>query len=322
MAVHRERYVIKSPDGEYDAEITGNLRFSAESSSDFPVVGDWITFSVFDGSLAIIYSILPRLSILERQAVGKSGEKQLIAANVDYSFIVQSLDQDFNINRLERYLTLSLTSDITPILLLSKTDLIDKKELSNKIDTIHKRHSGLRILHFSNNTKEGYEEIENELQKGKTYCFLGSSGVGKSTLINHLLGEQMMKTRTISESTGKGKHTTSHRQLFILKNGSIVIDTPGMREVGVIDTSEDSFDTISELSVKCKFSDCSHTNELGCEVLAAIDDGRIDEASYQNFMKLQREAAHFQSTLAEKRQKDKKFGKIYKQIIAYKKKNK
>ena len=197
-----------------------------------------------------------------------------------------------------------------------------KSELEQKVQQIKKRHNDLSILSISNKTKEGLTDFENFLESGKTYCFLGSSGVGKSTLINLLLGKDRMETSEISESTGKGKHTTSHRELFILENGSMVVDTPGMREVGVMEGVEDSFDHMAELAGSCKYSDCSHTNEDGCAILDAVENHTIGSAAYNNYLRMLRETAHYSSTVAEKRRKDKKFGKIIKQVLKHKKRNK
>ena len=218
-AEHKERYEVKTLEAEYNAEITGNLRFSANDRSDFPAVGDWVTLTVFGESLAIINAILPRKTVLERRAVGKFGEKQLIATNIDAAFIIQAVDHDFNINRIERYLAISAAAKIQPIILLSKIDLISSTELEQMVVAIKKRQKNIPVLPFSNASKNGYDQILKVIKKGQTYCVMGSSGVGKSTLINGLCDENLMKTSAISKSTNKGRHTTSHRELFIMENG-------------------------------------------------------------------------------------------------------
>jgi ribosome biogenesis GTPase len=324
-AEHKERYIVRTARGEFDAEVTGNIRHTAKDRSDFPAVGDWVAVTVYDDNLAIIYGILPRRSLLERQAVGKFGEKQVIAANIDYAFIVQSVERDFNINRIERYLAISYSAKTEPVIVLSKTDLISEDELCGILEKLNARIKNIEIIPVSNSTKKGLDKLELLLIKGMTYCFLGSSGVGKSTLINNLAGKEIMRTREISESTKKGKHTTEHRELFVLEQGGILIDNPGMREVGIAEASaglEITFDLITKLSGDCKFADCTHTNETGCVVIEAVNNGEIDKASYNNFLKMEREKVRFQESVAEKRKKDKAFGKICREGAKLRKRNK
>ena len=319
---HKERYIVKTAAQEIEAEITGNLRFSAQERADFPAVGDWVALSVYDDSLALIHHVFPRKSILQRQAVGKFGQVQIIATNIDFAFIIQGVDYDFNINRLERYLAICKSAKVAPILLLSKIDLIDANDLQTKIEDIQSRHSNVPIIPFSNISKSGYELVTENLQKAKTYCIIGSSGVGKSTLINNLAKKDLMKTSAISSSTNKGRHTTSHRELILLQSGAIFIDTPGMREIGITENVDEAFDVISSLSQSCKFSDCTHIHEEGCAILEAIENNEIDQDAYENFLKMQREAQRFQTSVADKRRKDKAFGKMYKQVIKQRKNNK
>ncbi len=321
IAEHKERYTVKTNLGEFEAEITGNLRFTAKSREDFPAVGDWVALTTYESDFAIIHKILPRFSIIKRQAVGQFGEVQIIAANIDYAFLVQAVDRDFNINRLERYLTICNSSAVAPIILITKTDLIDQDQLSEILESIKVRIKDVPVIAISNESHEGYETIRATIEKGKTYCLLGSSGVGKSTLLNNLSGLSLMKTDTISNSTNKGRHVTSHRELIILENGGIIVDNPGMKEVGIVDKSgglEATFDVIITISRSCKFKDCTHTSETGCSVLEAVENGEIDRASYENYLKMEREKAHFESTVAERKRKEKIFGKIIKD---YNKKN-
>ncbi|HRO85722.1 MAG TPA: ribosome small subunit-dependent GTPase A [Niabella sp.] len=315
IAEHKERYIVKTEQGEFDAEITGNLRFSSKSREDFPAVGDWVVLTIHDSDFAIIHSILPRHSVISRQAVGKFGEIQIIATNIDYAFLVQAVDRDFNINRLERYLTICNSSKVKPIIVLTKTDLINEQKITEIAGSIKQRINDILVFAISNETQDGLEALKMSIEKGKTYCMLGSSGVGKSTLLNNLSGATLMKTDTISKSTNKGRHITSHRELIVLENGGILIDNPGMREVGIADTAiglETTFDRIISLSQKCKFKDCTHTNEIGCAVLDAVEKGEIDKKSYENYLKMEREKAHFESTIEERRKKDKEFGKMIK----------
>jgi len=324
IAEHKERYIVKTSEGEFEAEITGNLRFTAQSRSDFPAVGDWVAFTIFDTDCSIIHKIFPRDSIITRRAVGQSGEIQIIATNIDYAFLVQAADRDFNVNRLERYLTICNSSQVEPIIILTKTDLIDDISVSEIIERIKTRIKDIPVIAISNQTQVGYDLIKNQIEKAKTYCMLGSSGVGKSTLLNNLSGRDLMKTGAISESTNKGRHVTSHRELIILDNGGILIDNPGMREVGIADSAkglEITFDSIVSLSKNCRFKDCTHTTEKGCAVLEAVEEGAIDRDSYENYLKLEKEKEFFESSAAERRKKDKDFGKFIKNYKKDVKKN-
>lgn len=315
ISEHKERYIVKTEKGEFEAEITGNLRFSAKGREDFPAVGDWVALTMYDSGFSIIHGILPRFSIISRQSVSQFGEVQIIATNIDYAFLIQAVDRDFNINRLERYLTICYSSDVSPIIVLSKTDLIDEQRMNGILNDIKLRIKNVPVIAISNETQNGYEAIKKTIEKGKTYCMLGSSGVGKSTLLNNLSGRTIMRTDTISQSTNKGRHVTSHRELIILENGGILVDNPGMREVGIADTTsglEITFDKIVSLSQNCKFKDCTHTRETGCSILEAVEKGDIDKNSYENYLKLEREKAHFELTVVEKRKKDKELGKIIK----------
>jgi ribosome biogenesis GTPase len=325
IAEHKERYIVKTVKGEFEAEITGNMRFTAKSREDFPAVGDWVALKTYDSDFALIHKMLPRFSVIKRQAVGQFGEIQVIAVNIDYAFLVQAIDRDFNVNRLERYLTICNSSKVRPIIILSKIDLINKTRINEILDGIKARIKNVPILAISNETQYGYEAINELIKKGKTYCLLGSSGVGKSSLLNNLSGKTIMRTDRISRSTNKGRHVTSHRELIILENGGILIDNPGMREVGIVETSgrlEITMDTISILSQSCKFKDCTHTSEIGCSVLESVEKGEIDKASYENYLRMEREKAHFESSVTERRRKDKEFGKFVKNYKKNKKKNK
>ncbi len=315
IAEHKERYVIRTAEGEHGAEITGNLRFSAQGREDFPAVGDWVAATVYDADFAVIHAVLPRRSVIKRQAVGKHAEVQIIAANIDEAFLVQAVDRDFSINRLERYLTICYASNVRPVIVMNKIDLIDEAALAGILDSIRARVSDVSLFAISNESGSGFDAIVAHIEAGKTYCLLGSSGVGKSTLLNKLCGETRMRTGSISDSTSKGRHVTSHRELVVLDSGGILIDNPGMREVGIADAGEGldiAFDGIHNLGTQCRFPDCTHTSETGCRVLEALESGELDRASYDNYMKMERERAHYEATVAERRQHEKSFGKVLK----------
>lgn len=320
ISEHKERYVVSSIHGEIDAEITGNLRFSAEGREDFPAVGDWVKLMIYD-NMALIHDVLPRFSTLSRQAVGKNHEIQIIATNIDYAFLIQAVDRDFNINRIERYLAICYSANVKPIIVITKTDLIKEDELTGIITNIKKRIIDVNILSISNETLDGIDVLIKTIEKGKTYCLLGSSGVGKSTLLNNLTGKKLMKTDEISKFSHRGRHITSHRELVLLENGGIIIDNPGMREIGMTDKTtgiDQTFDLIFDYAQNCKFNDCTHTNEIGCGVLEALEKGDLDERSYNNYIKMEKEKNHYESTLEERKRKDKSLGKIVKN---YKKQN-
>jgi ribosome biogenesis GTPase len=288
--------------------------FVATKREDYPAVGDWVAIEVLPEEKAIIRGILKRKTILQKKYSGKQ-ESQIIATNIDVAFIVESMDRDYNLNRFERFLVLVAEAGITPILVLNKVDLISNIELDNKIIDVKNRFAVVDIIATSTITKDGLDDLKKQIKKGKTYCFLGSSGVGKSTLINKLLQKEEIKTREMGLVTGKGKHTTTTREMYFLENGGLVIDNPGTREVGITDSEigiEMVFDEISTLSKECRYTNCTHTHEPGCVVLKAIEDGRLDEGKYSNFIKLKKEAQFYKMTNVERREKDKKFGKFIK----------
>ena len=322
---HRGRYVVNTGSAELDCEVIGNLLFTATDRSQLPAVGDWVAITEFDEGKALIHAVLPRSSVLERQSPGKSGERQIIACNIDYGLIVQAINRDFNINRIERYLTLCYASKIQPLIAISKTDLTDDHNLYDLLEKIKARVKNVPVVPLSNETQAGIDDLKKLIFKGKTYCLLGSSGVGKSSLINSLSGEDRMQTGAISDSIDRGRHVTTHRELIPLVNGAILIDNPGMREVGITDRSgglESTFEKIYELSKNCRFSDCSHTSETGCAVKSAVEIGEIDRSSFENFIKMEHEKEHYESTVREKRKKDKDFGKMVKNYKKTRKRNK
>lgn len=314
---HKERYTVQTSKGVYNAEITGAIRYSAADRRDFPIVGDWVKIQEMDESHAIIIHLYKRYSLLQRKLVGSTSEVQPLAANLDYALIAQAFGQNENLNRLDRYLTLCHTSKIEPIIVLTKADLVSSSERNQHINAIKERHKNIDIICVSNEHKMGFDALIKYMIPRKTYGIFGSSGVGKSTIVNILLGTESFVTNTVSSSNLKGKHTTSHRELVVLPNKSIIIDTPGMREVGITDTKESldtTFDQIAILAKECRFKDCTHQNELGCAVQEAINNGTLSDKIFQSFLKLKKEAAFVSASAFEKRQKNKDLTKLYKRV--------
>lgn len=315
VAEHRGIYKVKGEAAEYFAKVTGKRMFEAGSREDYPAVGDWVIINDLGNNQAVIGTILPRRSIIKRK-FGKRDEIQVIAANVDTALVVESVDRDYNLNRFERYFVLAQDGGARPAIVLNKTDLIPPEELARRREELKRRFKDTDVIATSVITSDGLAELEKYIEKGKTYCFLGSSGVGKSSLINKLLGEFSISTNEVSFYSGRGRHTTTRREMYFLKNGGIVIDNPGIREVGMADSEaglESAFDEISTLAARCKYVDCSHTNESGCAVLSAIRSGELDGAKYSNYMNLKKEAEHYKLAESEKREKDRKFGKYLKE---------
>jgi ribosome biogenesis GTPase len=314
--VDRDRYLVRNEENEVQAEPTGKLLFCADSSHDLPCVGDWAFVQYYnDGTLAIIHDLFPRKSFLRRKSAGKEVDYQVIASNVDIAFIIQSCDFNFNLRRMERYLVMVNEGHVQPIILLSKSDLVSTKDIEKRISKIRQAHIDARVIAFSNKTASGLETVQQALEKGKTYCLLGSSGVGKTTLLNHLLGREVFETNPVREKDGRGRHTTARRQLTVLDNGALLIDTPGMRELGMIAVGasiDDSFSDIHELSKHCRFNDCTHTMEVGCAILMAVQSRELSEERYQSYMKLMKESAFHQMSYVERRKKDRQFGRMIK----------
>jgi ribosome biogenesis GTPase len=324
-AVNRNNYLINGGEGDIPAEITGKLRFGAESPLDHPAVGDWVYVQLVNqGTMAIIDGILPRRTLLKRKTSGRRVEFQPIAANIDTALIMQSLDADYNIRRLERYLAMVLESRIRPVALLSKSDLLTAEQIEKKMAAVETLMPEIEILAFSNADGAGLEAIRALFAARETYCLLGSSGVGKTTLLHHLIGREIFRTQAVREKDGKGRHTTSRRQLIVLAGGAMIIDTPGMRELGNLDISEgleDTFPEITRLAEGCRYDDCTHTHEQGCAVRSAVQEGSIPEERYRNYIKMRKEAAHYERSYMERRRRDRQFGKFIKSAKKQIKKN-
>lgn len=319
VSVHKDSYTITKGRGEIFAELTGNFLYSSGSASDLPTTGDWVYTDFYDDDThAIIYGVFPRKTLLKRKTPGKQVDFQLIAANIDVAFIIQSLNDNFNLRRLERYLVMVNESGIEPVILLSKCDLMSKEDVDEIMKSVLDNNPQTTVIEFSNLNQENVDSIIGSLKNGYTYCLLGSSGVGKTTLLNNIIGNETFETQSVSKIQSKGRHTTTSRQLVMLKNGAMIIDTPGMRELGSISVDEgldETFSEILDLSRSCKFSNCSHTNEKGCAILAAIKSGELSEQRHQNYLKMKKESEFNQMSYLEKRNKDKNFGKLIKSVM-------
>ncbi len=314
-AVDRGAFLVRDQNDEFRAELAGKFRYGIETGSDLPCVGDWACVQRQpEGSPSIIHDVLPRKTFLRRRAPGKPAEFQMIAANIDVAFIVQSCQYDFNIPRLSRYLVMANDGHIEPKIILSKTDLISKEELEQLIEGIRSADTFVPILPLSNASGFGLEDFRTLIEPGRTYCFIGSSGVGKTTLINRLIGREDFETKGVS-GTGEGVHTTSRRHLILLDSGAMLIDNPGMRELGLLGNGEGmdaTFGDIGDYKMNCRFPDCTHTHEPGCAVLTALENGELDNDRYQNYIKLRKEAEYHGLSHLEKRRKDRAFGRFVK----------
>jgi ribosome biogenesis GTPase len=323
VSVHKDSYTVTKGGEEVVAELSGNLLYRTESAYELPTTGDWVYADFFDDDThAIIYGVFPRKTLLQRKTAGKAVDFQLIAANIDVAFIIQSLNENFNLRRLERYLVMVNESGIESIILLSKCDLIPKEEISEIKKKVLDIAPHTLVMEFSNLNRDNVDLVIGLLKSELSYCLLGSSGVGKTTLLNSIIGHEKYETQPVSKIQSKGRHTTTSRQLVRLKSGAMIIDTPGMRELGSMSIDEgldETFSEIVELSQSCKFANCSHTHEKGCAILAAIEAGELSEQRYQNYLKMKKESEFNQMSYLEKRKRDKRFGKMVKSAMKNKK---
>ncbi len=322
ITTYRDRYEIVCNKGKTFARLKKGSYYD-NPNSIYPTIGDFVLIEWNDLGDSLILETLKRESSFSRASASADRnhelhkqQEQLIAANFDYVFIMQSLNDNFNIRRIERYLSLAWNSGAIPVIILTKCDLVENyKEYISEVEDVA---IGVDVHAISCKTKEGLEDLNKYFQKGKTLVFLGSSGVGKSTLVNELMGKEVMKTGEIREEDSRGRHTTTNRELLMLPNGTMIIDTPGMRELGMWDCEEGldkTFKDVEQFLGTCKFSDCTHTNEPGCRILEAIKNGELSQERYNSYLKLKNEAKYnsdSEAYLKEKRDKFKEISKINK----------
>lgn len=316
--VHRTCYEVISESGLFQCELTGNMIYG-KSDYELPCTGDWVLFQPLDENKGIIVDMLPRERALYRKKSGTVADKQTIASNVDKVFIVQSLDDNFNVRRAERFMVQILEEKIKPILVLNKSDLgFDKEKIEEQI-----KHIACKIPVFmtSIHQPQTIHQLRKYIEEGETVVFVGSSGVGKSSLVNALCEKSLLLTSDISQSTGKGRHTSTRREMVLMNGSCVLIDTPGVREFGLTIDNPDSLAEvmgISDFAKSCRFRDCEHINESGCAVLEAVNSGTLDYKVYESDMKLRREEWHYSASEHEKRRREKSLSKLIDEVKKHK----
>lgn len=323
ISVHKDICFLKKDDKEISGRVSGSFRHN-KNKSEFPVVGDWVLFKYSD-DLAYIYEILERKSALRKSSSDKRNNENLkyrvIVSNIDTVFTVMGLDQNYNLRRLERMLTMVWDSGANPVIVLTKKDLCEN--INEVLLEIEELALDVDIIVINSMTQEGYDNLNDYLKPGQTICLLGSSGAGKSTITNNLLGYRSQETKDVRVKDSKGMHTTTTRELFILDNQAMIIDTPGMREFGIAalekESVEDTFSDIAELEDQCKFRNCKHITEPGCAILKAVDEKQIDEKRYQGFLKQKKEQEYCEDKDKYNSDKEKFFKGVRKNIKQLKK---
>ena len=317
LVQQKTKFIVATEAGEFHAKVTGRLRFQSGRQAEFPVVGDWVVFRPTSGEqTGSIVAVLQRRTSFSRRAAGREEIEQVVAANIDVVFLVTGLDENYSLRRIERYLAVALHSGAQPIIVLNKVDLCH--DIDSTVREVRRVSGGTPIFLTNARSGAGVDALRGHLAPGVTAAFLGSSGVGKSTLINSLLGHEKFKTAEVREDDSRGRHTTTHRELVTLPSGGNLVDTPGMREIqlwGTEEEVEEAFDDIAELAKQCKFRDCRHDREPGCAVLNAVEDGTLDPGRLESHRKLQREAEHQKRrsnvrAQLEQKQKDKRLTKM------------
>jgi ribosome biogenesis GTPase len=307
-AEDREHYIVLTTAGEREAEVSGRFLFGTETPADFPKVGDWVAITDFPAEeKAVIHAVLPRRTRLSRNAAGKRTEEQVLAANIDVVLLVQGLDFDFNLRRLERQMVMVRESGAVPVIVLNKADLC--ADLTLPEAQVRAIAPGTDVLAVSALTETGLDGLRRSLRPRGTHVFLGSSGVGKSTLINRLIGRDILPTAPVREDDSKGRHTTSRRELFVLPGGALLIDTPGVREFQLWESDQavgEVFADIAALAAGCRYADCAHVKEPGCAVRAAAASGALPAERYESYLKLRKELAFLETRQREKPGSDKK----------------
>lgn len=316
-AVDRDQLLLVDQASHFRAKLAGSFLYRNRLPQELPCVGDWVCVEKRPGDdFGVIHRLIERRTSLRRKSPGSVVEFQMIGANLDYVIIVQSCHFDFNLKRLERYLVMVTEGGAEPYILLTKTDLLAPAALATQMAEIRAAGISAPLVPLSNVTRDGLDDLKRLLLPGKTYCFVGSSGVGKTTLINQLLGHGRLETGAVS-GTGEGRHTTVRRELIRLDGGALVVDTPGMREFGILGAEsgmEGSYADIADLSSNCRYRDCSHGGESGCAVRAAVQSGAVSQEHLDNFLKLRQESEFNDMSYAEKRKKDRNFGRFIKSV--------
>jgi ribosome biogenesis GTPase len=310
---HKTCYQVISEQGLITCDLSGNILHSRDSS-EYPCTGDWVLFQTIDSKKGIILDILARKKTLYRLKIGAISEKQAIASHVNKAFIVQSLDDNFNVRRIERFLLQLADEEIQPVLVLTKTDLeFDRNEVENAMSHLSNK---IPVFYTSKQLPSSIDALRESILPNETVVFTGSSGVGKSTLINALCKEEILPTATISDSTGKGKHTTTSREMVLMEQSGVLIDTPGVKVFGVTSDNTDTLSEVLDISSfkkQCRFKNCRHINEKGCAVINAVENGDIDKGVYNNYLKLRKEASHYTASVHKKRKQEKSFSKMVKE---------